>query len=469
MPMSDDRDRTNLLENAARRAIRYLDGLDERPVAPTVDAVRSLSTLEAPVPEEPEQPSRIVAMLDDVCSPATVATAGPRYFGYVIGGSHEVPLAASWLASAWDQNAAYADMSPAAATIERVALAWLLDILHLPPDTGIGFVTGATMANFTCLAAARHAILARQHWDVEAQGLFGAPPITIIVGDQVHVSVLKALSLLGLGRDRVVRVPTDDQGRMRADALPALDASTVLCTQAGNVDSGAFDPFVPLCDAARRAGAWVHVDGAFGLWAAAAPGRRDLVHGIEHADSWAMDAHKWLNVPYDSGVAFCRDASSLRAAMAASASYLVGERRSDVRHGAHYTPELSRRARGVEIWAAIASLGRNGIADLIERCCVLAARAAERFRAAGVEVLNDVVLNQVLVRFGDDETTRAVIAGTQADGTCWCGGTTWRGVAAMRMSVSSWKTTADDINRSVDAVLGVLRTIHQRESTTAVS
>jgi glutamate/tyrosine decarboxylase-like PLP-dependent enzyme len=306
------------------------------------------------------------------------------------------------------------------------------------------------MANLSGLAAARHALLTRAGWNVGAQGLFGAPPITVVVGDEVHVSLLKALSILGLGSARVTRVPTDGQGRMRADRLPALDAMTICCIQAGNVNTGAFDPAREIISAARAAGAWVHVDGAFGLWAAGAPTRAHLLDGFADADSWAMDAHKWLNVPYDSGIAFCRDESHLRGAMSIDAPYLMS---SDGREPTHYTPEMSRRARGVEIWAALASLGRTGLGALIEDNCVLASRFAAGLRAAGFEILNEVVLNQVLVSFGDDATTRRVIAQVQADGTSWCGGTTWHGRAAMRISVSCWATTERDVDRSIAAMI----------------
>jgi glutamate/tyrosine decarboxylase-like PLP-dependent enzyme len=308
------------------------------------------------------------------------------------------------------------------------------------------------MANFSALAAARHAVLARAGWDVEADGLCGAPPIMVVVGEEVHPSVLKALGLLGLGRERVVRVPVDGQGRLRAEALPPLDGPAIVCAQVGNVNTGACDPVREICARVRGTGAWVHVDGAFGLWAAAAPARAHLVAGVAAADSWATDAHKWLNVPYDSGLAFVRDGAALRAAMAVTAAYLPT---SDVRQPDQYTPELSRRARGVEVWAALRSLGRAGLADLVERCCRHAARLADGLRAAGYDILNDVVLNQVLVAFGDDATTRRVIAALQADGTCWCGGTVWRGRAAMRISVSSWATTADDVERSLAATLRV--------------
>jgi len=439
-----------LLSEAGERAIRYLEGLDHRGVAPAPAAVERLKEWDEPLPEEPTDPERVLALLDEIGSPATTAMAGRRFF--VIGGALPATVAANWLAGAWDQNTGLAAVTPGTALLERVALRWLLDLLGLPPTCGGGFVTGATMANFTGLAAARRAVLARVGWDVEAHGLFGAPPVTVVVGAEAHPSLFKVLGLLGLGRDRVVRVPVDGQGRMRGDALPPLSGPSIVCIQAGNVNTGAFDPAPEICRRAHAAGAWVHVDGAFGLWAAAAPARAHLAAGLAEADSWATDAHKWLNVPYDSGLAFVRDPEALRAAMAVSAVYLPT---IETREPFHYTPEMSRRARGVEVWAALRSLGRAGLADLVERTCGHATRFAEGLRAAGYRVLNEVVLNQVLVSFGDAETTRQVIAGIQADGTCWCGGTVWQGQVAMRISVSSWATTASDVERSLDAMLRI--------------
>jgi glutamate/tyrosine decarboxylase-like PLP-dependent enzyme len=441
-----------LLLDVAERSADYLDGLDDRPVAPPPDAVEQLARLGGDLPDGPTDPAEVVALLDEVGSPATVASAGPRYFGFVVGGSLPATVGANWLGTAWDSCAGLWAASPAASYAEGVALGWLVDVLGLPPGTGGGFVTGATMANFSGLGAARHALLERAGWDVEGQGLFGAPPLRVVVGDEVHVSLLKALGLAGLGRERVERVPVDGQGRIRPDTLPALDDRTILCVQAGNVNTGAFDPLGPLVAAAREVGAWVHVDGAFGMWAAAAPERRALVDGMDGADSWATDGHKWLNVPYDSGLVFVRQPENLRAAMAAPAAYLVHDER---RQALDYTPEMSRRARGLDVWAALRSLGRSGLADLVERCCRHAARFAEGLAGAGHEILNEVVLNQVLVSFGDDHTTEAVIAAVQDDGTCWCGGTVWQGRAAMRISVSSWATTSDDVERSLDAILRV--------------
>jgi glutamate/tyrosine decarboxylase-like PLP-dependent enzyme len=446
-----------LLRDAADRAATYLEGLPSRSVAPSQDDVAALAHFDQSLPEHPRDAALVLSELDQYGSPGTGASAGGRYFGFVIGATLPAALAANMLATSWDQNSGLAVISPTAAKLESVALRWLLDALHLPPTSAAGFVTGATMANFTCLAAARHTLLQRKGWDAEAQGLFGAPPLNVVVGDEVHVTALKALAMLGLGRDRVTRVPVDEQGRMRADSMPPLDERTILCLQAGNVNTGATDPIAELIPRARATGAWVHVDGAFGLWAAAAPARATLVAGVENADSWAIDAHKWLNVPYDSGVAICRDKDALRGATAVSAAYLV---QGEEREPSEYTPELSRRARGVDVWAAMSALGRSGIAEMIERNCRQATRFATGLRDAGYEILADVVLNQVLVSFGDEETTRRVITGIQTDGTCWCGGTVWQGRTAMRISVSSWATTDEDVELSLAAMLRVASEVH---------
>jgi glutamate/tyrosine decarboxylase-like PLP-dependent enzyme len=441
----------DLLRQTAERAAEYLAGLSQRGVAPSAEALARLAELDGPLPEAPSDPAEVLALLDRAGSPATIASAGGRYYGFVVGGTLPAALAANWLATAWDQNAGMTVLSPVSAALETITQGWLIDLLGLPAGAGVGFVTGATMANLSGLAAARHAVLQQAGWDVETQGLFGAPPITVVVGDEVHVSLLKALSLLGLGRDRVVRVPVDGQGRMRADALPKLAGPAIVCVQAGNVNSGACDPIEQICAIAHDAGAWVHVDGAFGLWLAAAPERAHLVRGIADADSWATDAHKWLNVPYDSGLVICRRPEHLRAAMSVSAAYL--EQQDTRGEPYQYTPEMSRRARGVEVWAALRSLGRAGVADLVERSCQHAERFAAGLREAGYNVLNEVVGNQVLVAFGNAEATRQAIEAIQADGVCWCGGTVWQGQAAMRISVSSWATTEADIDRSLASML----------------
>ncbi len=441
---------SDLLDDASGRARRYLAALDSRAVAPSPEALAALARFDGPLPERASSPDRVLAELDELGSPATVASAGRRYFGFVTGGSLPVTVAASWLASAWDQNAGLVACSPIGAKLEQVALDWLKDLFHLPRDSGGGFVTSATAANFSALAAARHALLARAGWDVEAQGLFGAPPITVVVGEEVHASVQKALSMVGLGRERVARVPCDAQGRMLREKMPPITERTIVCLQAGNVNTGAFDPVAEICEHVRSRGAWVHVDGAFGLWAAAAPARAHLARGIENADSWATDAHKWLNVPYDSGLVLTRHADSLRAALSVGAAYLA---QGEARIPYQYTPDFSRRARGVEVWAALRQLGRAGLEDLIERTCRLAEAFAAGLLRKGFAVLNDVVLNQVLVSFGSPERTREVIARVQSEGTCWCGGTIWQGHTAMRISVSSWATTAADVDRSLAAIV----------------
>ncbi len=444
-----------ILADAASRAARYLADLETRAVAPSPAAIAALAQLETPLPLGPSDPQETLRLLDEVGSPASMGMAGPRFFGFVIGGSLPAALAANTLVSAWDQNAVLYRATPGAAVIEEIALKWLLDLLGLPATCGAAFVTGATVANLCALAAARHAVLERAGWNVEADGLFGAPPITVIVGAEAHPSVTKSLGVLGLGRSRLVKVPVDDQGRMIAEQMPVISGPTIVILQAGNVNTGSIDPCTEIVAKARAAGAWVHVDGAFGLWAAAAPSRAHLVAGIADADSWATDAHKWLNVPYDSGLAFVRDPHALQAAMAITAEYLPTE--SAVRNPSDFTPELSRRARGVEIWAALHSLGRTGVADLIERNCAQARRFAEKLTAAGYAILNDVVLNQVLVSFGDAEKTKRVIAAIQADGTCWAGITVWQGQTAMRISVSSWRTTMEDVDKSVEAMVRVAK------------
>ncbi|HTP13878.1 MAG TPA: aminotransferase class V-fold PLP-dependent enzyme [Bacteroidota bacterium] len=444
-----------LLEDSAQRAIRYLEGLPTRRVSPSQQAVDHLGVLDGPLSAKGASNDEVLAQLDDICSPASMAMAGPRFFGFVIGGSLPVTVAAQWLAAAWDQNAGLYNVTPAVAKLEQIVLKWMLDLLHLPPGSGGAFVTGATMANFCSLAAARHNILKQAGWNVEADGLFGAPPITVIVGEEAHPTLFKSLGLLGLGRNRVVRVPVDSQGRMRADRLPRIAGPTIVCVQAGNVNTGAFDPIAAVCEPAHDAGAWVHVDGAFGLWALSTPALAHLTAGVSGADSWATDAHKWLNVPYDSGISFVRDSEALRAAMAITAEYLPTD--TTHRNPSDYVPELSRRARGVELWAALKSLGTSGVAAMIERSCRHAKKFAEGLRSDGFQVLNDVVLNQVLVSFGDPDTTHRIIAEIQSDGTCWCGGTVWQGKTAMRISVSCWATTDEDVDKSLAAIIRIAK------------
>ena len=453
-----------ILRHTAGLAARFLADLDARPVAQPVDVQALVERLGGPLPASGCDARTVIDALVSASAPGLVASAGPRYFGFVTGGSVPAALAADWLTSAWDQNASLHVMSPAAAAAEIVAGAWLVELFGLPSGASVGFTTGATMANFTALAAARHAVLRRVGWDVETDGLVGAPAVTVVVGEDVHVSVLAAVQMLGLGRGRVRRVPVDGEGRMLVDrlatALTESPGPTIVCAQAGNVASGACDPFAEIAAVAERHGAWLHVDGAFGLWAATVPSLRTLVAGVERADSWATDAHKWLNVPYDSGLVMVRDREAHRAAMTLEAPYLTAAATVE-RDGSNWVPELSRRARGFTVYAALRALGRDGVAALVQRCCRLARRMAELLaEAPGVTVLNDVVLNQVLVAFtpaggGDrDRFTREVIRRVQADGTCWAGGTVWRGRAAMRISISNWSTTTRDIERAAAAIRG---------------
>jgi glutamate/tyrosine decarboxylase-like PLP-dependent enzyme len=440
-----------LLVEAATRAASYIDALPGREVRAQRGAVeRLMKALDVPLPAQPGRPGDILAFLDDYASPATVASAGGRYFGFVTGGALPVTVAAQFLAAAWDQNCFSFVSSPAAACLESAALRWLKEALGLPPTAEGALVTGATMANFTCLAAARNWTLQRHGWDVDRQGLFGAPALTVVLGEEAHATIYKVLSMLGLGRERVLRVPADAQGRMRADCMPTVSGPVVLCVQAGNVNSGAFDPAQELIAWARQRGAWVHVDGAFGLWALASPEQAAHARAFVGADSWAMDAHKWLNVPYDSGIALVREREALALAMSMSGAYLLP---SDQRDAMNYTPDSSRRARAIEIWAALKALGRSGLAELVSRNCRQAQRIASELKRAGVEILNEVLLNQVVAAFGDDERTRRVTARVQDRGACWCGGTHWRGRAAMRISVSSWATTEEDVERSVAAII----------------
>jgi glutamate/tyrosine decarboxylase-like PLP-dependent enzyme len=447
--------RDALLIDAAARARSYVAGIAGRRVAPDLSAVAALDAFDVPFPDDGTDPAAVIAMLDKIGSPATVATTGPRYFGFVNGGTLPVGVAAAWLTTAWDQNTALTVMSPTASRLDQVAIGWVVDALGLPIWAGGAFVTGATMANATSLAAARDVVLTRAGWDAHRDGLVGAPPITVWQGAEAHSTVSKGLGIVGLGRGRARILPSDSQGRVLIDDLPALDGPTIVCLQAGNVNSGASDPFGPLIEWAHSYDAWVHVDGAFGLWAAANPSTEHLVAGVELADSWAVDAHKWLNVSYDSGIALVRNPEHLRAAVQVEAPYLVA---SGSRDPMHYTPQSSQRARGVEIWAVLASLGRTGLADLIERNCRMARRLAAALETAGCQVLNEVVLNQVVVGLGD--AADEIIADIQTDGTCWAGPTTWQGARAVRFSISNWSTTEDDIDRSAAAVIGAIERAH---------
>ncbi len=463
-------DLARLLPLAEQHGLAYLDALDARPVVGhrTLDELRG--ALGGELTEHGEAADTVIDVMAREGSAAAVASAGPRFFGFVIGGALPVAIAADWLTSAWDQNSGLYVAAPAVSVMEETAARWLVSLYGLPPRTTVGFVTGGQMANFTCLAAARHEVLRRVGWDVESRGLAGAPPVHVVTHADTHVTVFAALRLLGLGVPaKEQRAATDDQGRVRIDGLArALDAlppgPAIVCVQAGNVNSGAFDAIAEAADLAARRGAWLHVDGAFGLWAAAVPSLQHLVPGIERADSWAVDAHKWLNVPYDCGIAMCAHPEAHRASMTSTAAYLIPSD-GDARDGVDWTPEFSRRARGVTAYAALRALGRQGVIDIVERGCRLARRFAERLAGQPrIRILNDVVLNQVLVRFdaadlsdvaAGNTRTRAIVRAIQADGTCWMSGTDWHGLAAMRISVSNWSTIDADVDRSVEAILGI--------------
>lgn len=449
-----------LLERAHRHASEYLQRLPERRVVQSATRDELVRALRAPLSVAGEQPEAILDLLAAQAHIGTTACASPRYFGFVIGGSLPVALAADWMLSSWDQNAGIYVISPLVSVLEDVATEWLLDLFDLPRDSGVGFVTGCQMANFTALAAARHGVLKRAGWDVEADGLYGAPRVHLIASAESHVTIDVAARYLGFGTRAIHRVETDGQGRMRAlhlrTLLAELEGPTIVCAQAGNVNTGAFDPLAEIGELTRTFGAWLHVDGAFGLWARASADRRALANGIELADSWATDAHKWLNVPYDCGVVIVRDRDAHRAAMSSTAAYLI-QTRGPERDPTDWVPEFSRRARSVPVYASLRALGRAGVEDLIDRGCARARQFAALLAAQpGVQVLNDIVLNQVLVRFaGDDETTRRVVTGVQQEGTCWLSGTVWHGMAAMRISVSNWATSEVDVERSAKAILGV--------------
>lgn len=446
-----------LLVDAADRAATYLEGLETRNVSALPGAVEALiAGLQEPLPDGETAPEAVLDLIDRLGSPATVASAGGRYFGFVTGGTLPAALAAHVLAGAWDQNAFSWISSPAVAAFEEVSLQWVKQALGISLQSEGAIVTGATMANFTCLAAARNRVLNSVGWDVDSKGLFGAPDVTVFVGDEAHATLFKVLSMLGMGRDRVHRLPTDDQGRIIAADLPAIDGPAILCLQAGNVNSGSFDPAEPLIEWAHGHGAWVHVDGAFGLWALACQPYAHLAAGYQTADSWATDAHKWLNVPYDSGIALVADGDALRQAMSISGAYIAPSSRRDA---IDVTPDSSRRSRAIELWAALKSLGRSGLSQLIERNCRQAEKLAAGLRQAGFEILNDVVLNQIIVAFGDDACTGKTITAIQDEGTCWCSGTLWQGRAAMRVSFSSWATTDSDVDRTLSAIIRTARSV----------
>jgi glutamate/tyrosine decarboxylase-like PLP-dependent enzyme len=453
-----------LLGDVAVRASDYRAGVRDAAVFPQGEPAAAVRAGLGSLRDEGAEPAVVLAELAAAAEPGLVATTGPRYFGFVVGGALDSATAADMLAVAWDQPALNAVTSPAAAVVEDVAGAWLMVLLELPGTASVGFVTGAQGANTVGLAAARHRVLADAGWDVERDGLVGAPAIRVLATGERHATIDRSLRLLGLGAGALHPVATDEQGRIDVAALAgALEdgppGPLIVCLQAGNVNTGACDDLAAAVPLAHRYGAWVHVDGAFGIWAAASPTTRHLVEGLGDADSWATDGHKWLNVPYDSGYAFCADPEAHRAAMAYTAAYLTGQGEGELRAPGDHVPESSRRARGFATWAALRELGRSGVADLVERCCALARRFAARASAVdGVAVVNDVVLNQVLLRFGDDDaTTDAVVAAVQRSGECWMGATTWHGMRLMRVSVSNWSTTEADVDRAARAVTAAWR------------
>ena len=449
-----------LLHRVADLAADHLETLGTRPVYPQAPLEELRAALEGPLPKGPTDPARVVEELAAAVEPGVVASGSGRYFGFVVGASLPAALAADWLASAWDQNLGLLALGPSALVAENTAGAWVKELLGIPAGASFAFVTGCQAAHFTCLAAARQAVLARHGWDLLADGLAGSPPITVLVGEKRHSTVDRALRYLGIGRSQVRPVETAPDGRLRpealAESLAALEGPAIVCAQAGEVNTGVFDDLAAIADAVAGTGAWLHVDGAFGLWAAASPRLRGLVAGHERADSWATDAHKWLNVPYDCGIALCAHPEPHRLAMTAHAEYYVRDPDA-IREPIDWTPEHSRRARALPVYAAIRQLGRAGVAELVERSCDLAARFAGRVaRLPGCEVLNEVVLNQVLFRFADDAATERALAAVQAGGEAWMSGTTWDGRPAIRLSVSSWRTTEDDVDRTVAAFAGAL-------------
>lgn len=437
-----------LLRGAARAAAEYVDTIGERRVFPSSHDLDALQGFEEPLPEQPTSPTEVLAMLAKIGSPATVATTGGRYFGFVVGGALPVSVAANWLATAWDQNAALELLSPVVSCLERVCERWILDLLDLPAEAAVGFVSGASEANFAAMAAARYHLLKRAGWSSAEHGLFNAPPIRVVLSEDVHQSVHRALALLGIGRRQCEEVPVDREGRIRVGAIPTLDERTLVILQAGHINTGSFDRFLEVQRHARETEAWIHVEGAYGLWAAASSRFRHLLEGCEQADSWAVDSHKYINVPYDSGLVICRDRKLLIEAMDLHAPYLHFSRGRD---GCRLTPVLSRRARVVDLWATIKSLGKSEIAKIIERTCDLAQRMADGLERAGFEILNDVVLNQVLVGCAGDSQAREIVRMLQASGECWCGTSSWRNRIVIRLSISSWATTESDVDRTVGA------------------
>ena len=449
-------DSKEVFRQAVKYSFEYMDGVSARPVFPDQQALDGLAAFDEPLPEAPGDPGEILAILHEKGSPATTAQTGGRYFGFVNGGAIPAAVAAKWLSDVWDQNAVLHVASPIAAKLEEVCEGWLVDLLGLPAGTAAGFVTGTSTATFCGLAAGRNALLEEAGWDAGKKGLFGAPPLRVIVGGEAHATVYKALSLLGLGADNVEKAPVDAQGRMDPDRMPEPDERCLLILQAGNVNSGAFDPFDVICPRAKKAGAWIHIDGAFGLWAAGSSRCKRLTKGVELADSWSLDAHKTLNTPYDCGIVLCRRREALVSAMQASGSYIIY---GDGRDNMLFTPDMSRRGRGAELWAALKFLGRQGAGRLVDGLCENAALLADMLRERGFRILNEVVFNQVLAACETDELTKRTLAAVQVSGECWCGGAVWQGTQAIRISVCSWATARDDLERTAKAFAQALETV----------
>lgn len=470
--MTTDTNR-RVLDRAAAEALKFRNSITHRSHSPVKNYAEMVGNFASPLPENPVDGEDVIKELVAKADMGLMMPTGPRFFGWVIGGSHVVGVAADWLASAWGQNVGNHHANPAASAAEATAAGWLLELLDLPRESSVGFVTGATVANFVCLASARDEVLRRAGWNSDADGLFGAPAINVIIGDDAHTTVFSALQFLGLGHDRVIRVKPDDQGRMLvpafADAIAGVRGPTIVIAQAGQINTGAFDKFSDIVPLVKKAGAWLHVDGAFGLWARASAKFSHLAAGIEGADSWATDGHKWLQTPYDSGYAIVRHELAHRRAMTIAASYLPMAAEGE-RDPSHYVPELSRRARGFPTWAIIKHLGRSGIAEMVQRHCDVAKLMAERLAAEpGIQILNDVILNQIIVRFGKDETqdrgdelTCKTIARIQADGECFAGGAMWRGKQVMRVSVIGWETTLDEGARSAEAMIRAWKVVNQQ-------
>jgi len=444
-----------LLNKTTDIARKYLKQMNQEKIQVSDENRQRLSALDFELQDHQVDDQEVIEKLNNLVSPATMKMTSSKFFGFVIGGSYPVSIASNWLTTVWDQNSGLEKTTPATAAVEKISSRWMLDILGLPKQSATAFVTGATVANFTALAAARNQVFKKAGWDVESDGLIGAPDLHIIISEESHPTVYKSLAMLGLGRNRVTKVKTDDQGRISMKHFPEVKDNTIIITQAGNINSGACDPISKICDLAAKKNTWVHVDGAFGLWAKASKKHKYLLEGYEKADSWATDAHKWLNVPYDSGLAFVKHEHALKAAMAITASYLPSENAG--RNPSDYTPELSRKARGIDIYAVLHHLGKSGVEELVNRCCECAQQFADGFSRAGFEVMNYVVLNQVVVNFGSENANLAIMDAVQKEGTCWVGQTHWKGITAMRISVCNWQTNQKDVEDSLSIILSIAK------------